>query len=135
MSTHILLVEDNPSDIELIRTAFDEVGVVADYSTFRDGDEAIAGIRTMVKDGRKPDLVLLDLNLPRTSGHEVLATLRGQQPFADVPVIVFSTSNHPADRSRCLAGGANDYQVKPPHFEDLLTLAQRLRERWLMGAP
>ncbi len=131
MNTRILLVEDNPSDVELVRTAFDEVGIPADYTVFRDGDEAIAGIRGMAGDGSLPALVLLDLNLPRTSGHEVLTSLRALPAFAQVPVVVFSTSNHPADRSRCLANGADEYQVKPPHFDQLLTLVQGLRERWL----
>ncbi len=131
MSAHILLVEDNPSDVELVCTAFEEIGVVADYTVFRDGDEAIAGIRRMAEDGHLPHLVLLDLNLPRTSGHQVLVNLRALPAFTGVPVVVLSTSNHPVDRSSCLAGGADDYQVKPPHFDQLLSLVQHLRDRWL----
>lgn len=129
----ILLVEDNPSDVELVCTAFAEVGIPAIYTVFRDGDEAIAGIRLMALQGSQPHLVLLDLNLPRTSGHDVLAGLRALPAFSAVPVVVLSTSNHPVDRSRCLAGGANDYQVKPPHFDDLLAMVLRLRDRWLMA--
>ena len=131
MMTRIVLVEDNPSDVELVCTAFAEVGIPAFYTVFRDGDEAIAGIRLMAQDGYRPNLVLLDLNLPRTSGHDVLADLRALPQFAGVPVVVLSTSNHPVDRSRCLAGGANDYQVKPPHFDQLLTMVECLRDRWL----
>ncbi len=127
----ILLVEDNPSDVELIRTAFEEVGVLAEYTNFRDGDEAIVGIRQMVRDHNLPHLVLLDLNLPRTSGHQVLVNMRTMAEYARVPVVVLSTSNHPLDRTRCLADGADDYQVKPPHFTELLELAKRLRDRWL----
>lgn len=127
----ILLVEDNPSDVELVRTAFAELGISADYTIFRDGDEAIAGIRLMAAEGRLPHVVLLDLNLPRTSGHQVLTSLRALPAFAAVPVVVLSTSNHPVDRSRCLASGADDYQVKPPRFDELLTLVERLRDRWL----
>lgn len=132
MSPHILLIEDNPSDVELVRTAFEEIGVTADFTVFRDGDEAIRGIRLMVEGHHLPQLVLLDLNLPRTSGHEVLTTLRTQPDFSAVPVIVLSTSNHPLDRQRSLAAGANDYQVKPPHFDALLALVSQFYERWLV---
>lgn len=131
MNKRILLVEDNPSDVELISTAFEEVGVQAEFINFRDGDEAIAGIRQMVQDHNLPHLVLLDLNLPRTSGHQVLVSMRAMAECAGVPVVVLSTSNHPHDRSRCLADGANDYKVKPPHFSELLELAQQLHDRWL----
>lgn len=135
MTYHIMLVEDNLSDIELVKTAFEEVGIVAHYTIFRDGDEAIQGIRQLITTGTLPELVLLDLNLPRTSGHEVLGVLRQQSAFTAIPVVVFSTSNHPADRISCLASGANDYQVKPPHFDDLITFVERLRDRWLARAP
>lgn len=97
MNKRILLVEDNPSDVELIHIAFEEVGLWADYTNFRDGDEAIAG---------DPALG------------------RGQSAAA-------STTNHPVDRARCLAHGADDYQVKPPHFAELLEMVKRLRDRWL----
>lgn len=135
MTTRILLVEDNPSDVELVRTAFEEAGITAEFTIFRDGDEAIAGVRRIAQEGPRPDLALLDLNLPRTSGHEVLACVRGLDRFDQMPVVVFSTSNHPADRARCIAGGADDYQVKPPRFADLLELVQLLRARWLAGSP
>ena len=134
MNTRIFLVEDNPSDVELVRTAFEELGISVEYAIFKDGDEAIAGVNALLNSTLRPHLVLLDLNLPKTSGHEVLACIRREPSFANVPVVVLSTSNHPVDRTRCLAAGANDYQVKPPHFEQLLDLIQRLRDRWLSGS-
>ncbi len=131
MNIRIFLVEDNPSDVELVRTAFEELGIDVDFTIFKDGDEAIAGINGVLNSTLRPHLVLLDLNLPKTSGHEVLASIRREPSFAKVPIVVLSTSNHPVDRTRCLAAGANDYQVKPPHFEQLLELIQRLRDQWL----
>ena len=132
MSQRILLIEDNPSDIELIRTAFEEAGVEADLTVFRDGDEAISGIRRLAISGEGlPRLMFLDLNLPRASGHEVLAVIRQLPIFDDLPVLVFSTSNHPVDRSRCLAAGASDYLVKPPHFNELLIMIENVSRRWL----
>ena len=135
MTNRILLIEDNPSDIELIRTAFEEATVDVDFIIFRDGDEAIAGVQRLATAGTPvPDLAFLDLNLPRASGHEVLAAIRRQPALAAVPVLVFSTSNHPTDRSRCLAAGASDYLVKPPHFDELLALVGMVSKRWLRGA-
>lgn len=132
MSPRILLIEDNPSDIELIRTAFEEAGMQPDLIVFRDGDEAISGIRRLAISGEKlPQLMFLDLNLPRASGHEVLAVIRQLPIFATLPVLVLSTSNHPVDRSRCLAAGASDYLVKPPHFSELLTMIENVTRRWL----
>jgi DNA-binding response OmpR family regulator len=133
MTQRILLVEDNPSDVELVRTAFSELGIPAEYTVYHDGDEAIDGLLGMVHDEVHPHLVLLDLNLPRTSGHEVLDRLRELPYFDTVPVIVLSTSNHPVDRSRSLAAGADDYLVKPPRYEELLALVANLRDRWLQG--
>jgi CheY-like chemotaxis protein len=114
-----------------VRTAFEEAEIPADYTIFREGDAAIAGVRDMAAAGTVPHLVLLDLNLPRASGHQVLLALRALPAFATVPVVILSTSNHPADRNRCLAGGADDYRVKPPFFGELLVLVQELRARWL----
>ncbi len=135
MKPLILLIEDNASDIELVRTAFEEIGVNAAFSIHRDGDSAIGGLRlTAAESGPIPDLVLLDLNLPRASGHDVLAVMRSLNAFSETPVVVFSTSNHATDRIRCRNAGADDYLVKPPHFDDLLVQIRGLCERWLRRA-
>ncbi len=134
MNPHLLLVEDNPSDIELLRTAFEELGLDVEITVYRDGDAAIRGIEAIAPDGVIPSLMLLDLNLPRINGYEVLLHVRRQQRFADMPVVVLSTSSHPSDRSRCIDAGAADYLTKPPRFNELLGLARRLRDQWLMRA-
>lgn len=135
MNPLILLVEDNISDIELIQTAFEEAAIPARFMVIRDGEEAISHLHELAIAGTPiPDLVFLDLNLPRASGHEVLAEIRSSPIFSSVPVLVFSTSNHPVDRKRSLAGGANDYLVKPPHFDDLLTLINDVSQRFLKAA-
>ncbi len=132
MTTHIILVEDNLSDIELIRIAFEEAAVAADFTIFRDGEEAIAEVRKIARNKHQlPDLVFLDLNLPRASGHEVLAVIRSEPTFANLPVLVLSTSNHPVDRSRCIAAGASDYLVKPSRFDELLSLVHEVVRQWL----
>jgi chemotaxis family two-component system response regulator Rcp1 len=135
MSVHVLLVEDNPSDVELLCTAFEELKIDATFTIFRAGDEAITGIREIGRIAEKiPAIAFLDLNMPRASGHEVLASIRKQPIFDIMPVLVFSTSNHPVDRHQCLAAGASDYLVKPPHFYELLRLIGSIEERWLKTA-
>lgn len=132
MTSRIILVEDNLSDIELIRIAFEEAAVSAEFIIFRDGEEAISEIRRIARSNHQlPDLVFLDLNLPRASGHEVLAVIRAEPLFASLPVLVLSTSNHPVDRSRCIAAGASDYLVKPSRFDELLSLVHQVVRQWL----
>lgn len=132
MTPHILLIEDNLSDIELIQTAFEEADLLAKFTVIRDGEEAINHIIQLAAAGTPiPDLIILDLNLPRASGHDVLAEIRKNNAFSSMPVLVLSTSNHPLDRKRCFAAGATDYFVKPPHFEDLLALVNVISQRFL----
>jgi len=131
-----MLVEDNPSDIELIMTAFEESNIDAKFTVYRDGEEAIKGVRNLANDvSGMPKIAFLDLNLPRASGHEVLAAIRELRAFDDMPVLVFSTSNHPIDRTRCMAAGASDYLVKPPYFSELLALVKNISIRWLQTTP
>lgn len=127
-----MLVEDNPSDVELVQTAFEDSDIDAIFTVFRDGDEAIAGIKNLVRDiSGIPKVALLDLNLPRASGHEVLASIRKNPLFDSMPILVLSSSNHPSDRHRCIAAGASEYLVKPPQFTDLLVLVDKIAKRWL----
>ena len=127
-----MLVEDNPSDVELVQSAFEESFIDGFYTVFRDGDEAIAGIRNLPNGvSGIPIIALLDLNLPRTSGHEVLISLRGNPLFDGMPILIFSTSNHPNDRFRCLSAGASEYLVKPPQFIQLLVMVDTIANRWL----
>lgn len=135
MIPRILLVEDNIADIELVRTAFDEAGVIIELILVRDGDSAIREIDRRAHDPcARPELVLLDLNLPRASGHAVLGRIRAIPAYDHMPVVILSTSNYPADRDRALAAGASDYLVKPTRFDDLLTLVDSLEQRWLKAA-
>jgi len=135
MDPRILLIEDNASDVELVRTAFAEVGVGCELTVCSDGETAVANVQALAAGtaGPVPALILLDLNLPRVSGHQVLAAIRAQPVLNAIPVVVLSTSNHGDDRRRCLAGGASDYLVKPPRFHELLDLVNTVAQRWLGG--
>ncbi|WP_343216560.1 response regulator [Deinococcus aestuarii] len=118
MPRHLLIVEDNPHDLELARAALDLSEVHCEVSVARDGQEALAFLR-----GGKdlPDLVLLDLNMPRVNGHEVLAAVRADPLRRRVPVVVFTTSGEVRDRQAARAAGADDYVRGPGRFEDLIT--------------
>ncbi|WP_019587876.1 response regulator [Deinococcus apachensis] len=125
---HLLLVEDNEHDVELARAALEESEVRCEVTVARDGQEALDLLRGA---GSQPDLVLLDLNMPRVSGHEVLRAVKGDAALRHVPVVVFTTSNEASDRDACAAAGADDYVLKPGRFEGLVEAVNRLGRRWL----
>jgi len=132
----ILVVEDEPDAITLLRHAFAKSGILNPLHTVHSGDEAIA---YLAGEGRFADrqafpfprLVLLDLKLPRCSGHEVLAWVRGQASLRSLPVIVFTSSKERSDVSRAYAAGANSYVVKPSSLTGLIEVATAFRNYWL----
>ena len=125
--SRILLVEDNAGDAQLMRIALDEVLPEAQLSVIADGETAL---RTLL-DGGPPDLVLLDLNLPRLSGHEVLAGLRSAEDPAlrRVPVVVLSSSSAAADVERSYELGAS-HVAKPQDMDGLLAIAEAIARYW-----
>ncbi|WP_216326096.1 response regulator [Deinococcus aestuarii] len=128
MSKHLLIVEDDGADLELARLALEASEVQCDLSVARDGQEALDLLRGA---GVLPDLVLLDLNTPRVSGHEVLAAVKGDATLQHVPVVVFTTSDEARDRTRANSAGADGYVLKPQHFEELIAALNELGQRWL----
>nr|WP_246580678.1 response regulator [Deinococcus aestuarii] len=130
-----MIVEDNDQDLELARVALELSDVRCEVSVARDGQEALDFLyRRGCYAGRpegQPDLVLLDLNMPRVNGHQVLCTMHGDQALQGVPVVVFTTSNLPEDRAASVACGAVDYVVKPGAFEAFVATINRLGRRWL----
>jgi CheY-like chemotaxis protein len=115
----VLLVEDDPGDVLLIREAFADYKVGNVLSTVSDGVEAMRFVRGEGEyAGReRPDLVLLDLNLPRKSGAEVLAEIKGDPQLSTIPVIVLTTSEAEEDVLRSYRMHANAYITKPVDFE------------------
>lgn len=137
MSTRtILYVEDELSDVMLLETCFRKAELELNVRVAKDGQEAIdylSGAGDFV-DRRQhpfPMLVLLDLNLPRKSGHEVLEWIRCQPAFHTLPVIVFSASNRELDVHKAYDLGANAYLVKPSAYAQLLELTKVLEAFWL----
>ncbi|GAA5534074.1 response regulator rcp1 [Deinococcus aluminii] len=128
MPKHLLIVEDNPHDLELAQVALELSDVRCEVSVARDGQEALDVLRGSET---LPDLVLLDLNMPRVSGHEVLVAVKSDPALRQVPVVVFTTSDEPSDRQAARAAGADDYVLKPQHFEALIDTLGGLGRRWL----
>lgn len=126
----ILIVEDNDGDVFLIRRALAAAGVEADIKTLNDGQDAIAFCEKADTDDRAPapDVVLLDVNLPRATGREVLSRLKGSQRCAQARVIVVTTSMAPADRDYFFRGGADEYFTKPSELDEFLKLGPLVKQ-------
>ena len=133
----ILLVEDSADDVVLIRRAFRRANLLNPLQVVGDGEAAVAylaGEGEYADRGRHPLplFVLLDLKLPRKSGTEVLAWLRGQPDLRRTPVIVLTSSKEQADLHRAYDLGVNSYLIKPVAFDDLQELIGRLNLYWVV---
>ena len=129
----ILLVDDNPHDVVLIRLAFRKVGIIDTIHLVKDGAEAMRYINGDDKyaDRRTyppPTLVLLDLKMPGANGFEVLKWIRTHDAFENLVVVVMSGSRDDADIQRAYELGANSYLIKPTKFEDLVKMMESLKD-------
>jgi CheY-like chemotaxis protein len=118
----ILHVEDDPNDAFLVQHAFEKAGVQVQLRLAADGQQALDYLAGSGAYGDRcafpmPDLVLLDLKMPKLSGFDVLAWLRGQERFGSLPVIILSSSEHCEDKTHAQKLGATAYEVKSPGFE------------------
>jgi two-component system, chemotaxis family, response regulator Rcp1 len=130
----ILLVEDNPGDVRLTEEVLREAKIASKLSTVRDGEEALAFVR---REGPhtgapRPDLILLDLNLPRKDGREVLNELKSDDELRRIPVIVLTTSLAEPDIRMSYDLHANCYIHKPIDFEEFSTAIHSIQQFWLM---
>jgi len=135
MRTHpvaILLVEDSPSDQLLAREAFAEAALINELYVVPDGVEAMAYLHAQgrYEKARRPDLILLDLNLPRKDGCEVLAEIKASNALKRIPVVVLTTSESSADISRAYELHANCYVSKPVDFGDFKRVIQSIHDFW-----
>ena len=133
----ILLVEDNPDDVELTRIAFDEAKVANRLVVVRDGAEALDYIFARGSySSRDPDdlpsIVLLDLNLPKVDGREVLQAIREDERTRSLPVVVLTTSAEPFDVEASYALGVNSYIQKPVDFERFVWAVKQVGLYWLV---
>jgi CheY-like chemotaxis protein len=135
----VLYVEDEETDVLLLRLTFERAKLLNPVASVADGVKAIeylAGAGPFADRNRHPvpALVLLDLNLPRVSGFEVLEWVRSQPQFASLPVIIYTSSGREADREKARQLGATDYLVKPSDVNELTQLIVDLSRRWLAPA-
>lgn len=131
--TRILLVEDNDADALLIQEALREAGVDQPVHVSPDGEAAMAHLEA-TSSSTPPDLVLLDLNLPRMDGREVLRRVKGDPSLREIPVIVLTTSAAPEDIAMAYGRGANAFVRKPLGMDRLVDAASAIRDFWLRTA-
>ena len=111
----ILLVEDDADDVELLQIAFSDKNVNAMFTVLCQGDKVLPHLAAS---GAGPDIILLDLNLPKMHGKEILQAIKSDTRFAHIPVIMLTTSSAQTDREFCLKAGAANYFVKPIMLEE-----------------
>ena len=128
----ILLVDDNPHDVVLLRLAFRRVGIIDPIKLVKDGTEAVRYLKGegIYRDRHlypEPTLMLLDLNMPQTSGFDVLRWLRAQPDFKRLSVVVMTGSKESEDVQKAYQLGADSYLVKPTKFSDLVKITHSLK--------
>ena len=128
----LLLVEDNPGDVELAREALRDVTVPLRLSVVHDGVEALAFLRREGRhaDAPRPDLVLLDLNVPKLDGRGVLAEAKGDVALRDIPIVVLTSSQASIDVRRAYALHANAYVAKPVDLDQHLAAVRAVVDFW-----
>ena len=134
MTHEILLVEDNPADVRLAQEAFEEAEVANNMHVVSDGEEAISYLRMHDSNNPWPDLILLDLNLPKKDGRQVLAELKADETLRRIPVVIFTTSHAPNDITNAYDNYANCYITKPIDFEQFIDVVKSIEYFWLTTA-
>jgi chemotaxis family two-component system response regulator Rcp1 len=129
----ILLVEDNPGDVQLTRKAFEDAGLVNNLSVVNDGIAAMEYLRQEGEytDADRPDMVLLDLNLPRKSGEEVLSDIKHDDDLKRIPVVILTSSDAEEDMIKTYNEHANAYLTKPVDFQGFLDVVGRVEGFWI----
>ena len=127
----VLLVEDNPMDVDLTRRVFMRRRLPNPLKVLRDGEEAVDYIRRWAPNDGLPAIILLDLKLPRVDGLEVLRQLKAHSSLQTVPAIVLTTSAEDRDVQAAYRLGANSYVIKPVDFDRFLSVAEQIEAYWL----
>lgn len=132
-SAHILLVEDNEGDILLTLEAFEESKLKTKVSVARNGQEALDFLykKGEFKDALRPDLILLDINIPIYNGLEVLKTIKLDENLMKIPVIMLTTSSSQKDVEKAYGNYCNSYIKKPLEMEEFINAILKIEEFWL----
>jgi chemotaxis family two-component system response regulator Rcp1 len=128
----VLLVEDNPGDVRLTREALKEGKVINHLSVAKDGEEALAFLRRegAFADAPRPDVILLDLNLPRRDGREVLQAIKADPSLRTIPVVILTSSEAERDIARAYELNANCYITKPVDLDQFITVVKSIEDFW-----
>jgi len=130
---NVFYIEDNPADVLLLETAIKFRNLNIDVQNFSDGKEVLEYVEKLRANNYKeiPDLIISDLNLPKVTGKELIAELKKDKVFKDIPLIVCSTSNSELDKDDCNKLGVASYHVKSINFDDTLDLVTYLNDIYL----
>jgi DNA-binding response OmpR family regulator len=129
----ILVAEDDADDRFLIETAFKEKGYTDKLDFVENGIELMSYLDDSKSDSM-PRIILLDLNMPKKDGREVLYELKHHHLFKRIPIVVFTTTKNEKEIARCYDLGANTYIVKPTTFDELLFIVEQIHSYWLNAA-
>ncbi len=135
-TVEVLLIEDNPGDVRLLEEAFRELKANINIQVAKDGAEGLDMV-TQSLSGRgrwHPDIIFLDLNLPKINGHEVLLRIKNNPQTCRIPVIVLTSSPDESDVRRAYESHANAYLKKPSSLDGLMSAAQHIKSFWLETA-
>lgn len=132
----ILLVEDNPADVRLTMEAFKDSKILNNLNVVNDGVEAIQYLKKegSYTNSTRPDMVLLDLNLPKKNGREVLAEVKSDDTLKTIPIVVLTTSQSEEDISSAYKLHANCYVTKPVDFDNFMRIIGSIEDFWLTVA-
>jgi len=136
MSIEVLLVEDSPGDVRLTREAFRVANQSIQLHVASDGIEAMAFLTHQGRhvNAPRPDFILLDLNMPRMDGREVLSTIKSNDSLKTIPTIVLTTSDAEGDILRSYQLKANCYLTKPTHLDEFESVVKSINDFWLTKA-
>lgn len=133
INRQILMADDDADDRFLVKAAFDDNNIINPVVFFEDGEQLVNYLSEKDEDNN-PLLVLLDLNMPKRDGREVLKILRSNAGWFTIPIIIFSTSNSPDDVNYAYQNGANCYIIKPSSYEGLKEVVMNIQKFWLNTA-
>lgn len=129
-----LLAEDDPDHAELVMRAMRKNNIANEIMHVSDGAQAIAYLRKQppFEDAKRPDIVILDLNMPKKNGHEVIEDIKSDPQLSSIPIVVLTTSKSEADRARAYQGHANSFLVKPLDFDQFQEMIKQLGLYWMV---
>lgn len=128
----VLMADDDEEDCFLAREAFSESGVKAAFSCVEDGMELMDYLSEHSQPRALPDLILLDLNMPRKDGREALLEIKAEPTLQDIPIVILTTSEEQKDKAFTLEAGANSFITKPATFDEWVEIMKALAQLWLV---